>query len=224
MKSKSLTRIIMGLLIVAVGLSFLFTNLNILPFSVAIGDWWPMFIVAGGVIILLNDVKNYLWALLVIALGIIFQLNQFEIINVNPWQLFWPAVIIVVGLSVMTSRSSAKQRVAASEREDVTAILSGSETRVQSKDFKGSRVTAVCGGAMIDLREATIKKEATIDLFAFWGGIEIYVPAGVIVKDSTSAIMGGVENKAGNGDVPEKAPILHIIGDIVMSGVEIKRS
>lgn len=214
----------MGLLIVAVGLSFLLTNLNILPFSVAIGDWWPMFVVVGGVVILLNDAKNYLWALLVIALGIIFQLNQLELIDVNPWQLFWPAVIIVVGLSVMTSRSSSKQRVASHEREDVTAILSGSETRVQSKDFKGSRVTAVCGGAMIDLREATIKKEATIDLFAFWGGIEIRVPEGVIVKNSTSAIMGGVENKTGSSDVTEKAPVLHIIGDVVMSGVEIKRS
>ena len=220
---KSLTRIIMGLLIVAVGLSFLLTNLNILPFSVAIGDWWPVFVIVAGVIILLNDLKNYLWALLVIALGVIFQLNQFDVIDVNPWQLFWPAVIIVVGLSVIITRSPSRQRVASQDREDVTAILSGSETKVQSKDFKGSRVVTVCGGAMLDLRDATIKKEATIDLFAFWGGIEIYVPAGVIVKNSTSAIMGGVENKATNSDVKETAPILHIIGDVVMSGVEIKR-
>ncbi len=220
---KSLTRIIMGLLIVAVGLSFLLTNLNILPFSVAIGDWWPIFVIVAGVIILLNDLKNYLWALLVIALGVIFQLNQFDVIDVNPWQLFWPAVIIVVGLSVIITRSPSCQRVASQDREDVTAILSGSETKVQSKDFKGSRVVTVCGGAMLDLRDATIKKEATIDLFAFWGGIEIYVPSGVIVKNSTSAIMGGVENKATNSDVKETAPILHIIGDVVMSGVEIKR-
>lgn len=220
---KSLTRIIMGLLIVAVGLSFLLTNLNMLPFSVAIGDWWPIFVVAAGVLILLNDARQYLWALLVIALGVILQLNQLNVIDVNPWQLFWPAIIIVVGLSVMISRSSSKQRVASQDREDITAILSGSETKVQSKDFKGSRVTAVCGGAMIDLSEATIKKEATIDLFAFWGGIEIRVPANVIVKNSTSAILGGVENKANNTTVKENAPVLHIIGDVVMSGVEIKR-
>lgn len=222
---KSLTRIIIGLLIVAVGASFLLTNLNILPFDVGIAEWWPMFIIVAGVIILLNDIKQYLWALLVVALGVVFQLNQLEIIDVNPWQLFWPAVIIVVGLSVMTSRSrsSSKQRIASHDREDVTAILTGSETHVQSKDFKGSRVTAVLGGVLIDLTEATITKEATIDLFAFWGGIEIRVPKGVIVKNSTSSIMGGVENKVTNGDVSEKAPILHIIGDVVMSGVEIKR-
>ena len=164
---KSLTRTIIGLLIVAVGASFLLTNLNILPFDVGIAQWWPLFIVAGGVVMLLSDVRNYLWALLVIGLGVLFQLKQFGIVDVNPWQLFWPAIIIVLGVSVMTSRGSSRGKIAASDREDVMAILSGSEVRVESKDFKGSRVTSICGGAMIDLRKAVIKKEATIDVFAF---------------------------------------------------------
>lgn len=218
---KSLTRSITGLLIVAVGLSFLLTNLNVLPFSVAIGDWWPMFVIVGGILILLNDRKNYLWALLVIALGVVFQLNQLNIIDVNPWQLFWPAVIIIVGVSIMTSHKVPRKNIEASEREDVTAVLSGSETKVQSKDFKASRVTAVCGGVTLDLREATIKKEATIDLFSLWGGIEIYVPKNVIVKNNTSVILGGVENNTA-ADTDRDAPVLHVVGDVVMAGVEIK--
>lgn len=218
---KSLTRIITGLLIVTVGLSFLLTNINILPFSVAIGDWWPIFVIVGGILILLNDTKNYLWACLVIALGVVFQLNQLDVIDVNPWQLFWPAVIIVVGASIMMSHKVPHKKVAASEREDVTAVLSGSETKVQSKDFKASRVTAVCGGVTLDLREATIKKEATIDLFTLWGGIEIYVPKNVVVRNNTSAILGGVENNTAV-DTNHDGPILHIVGDVVMAGVEIK--
>ena len=220
---KSLTRTIIGLLIVAVGASFLLTNLNILPFDVGIAQWWPLFIVAGGVVMLLSDVRNYLWALLVIGLGVLFQLKQFGIVDVNPLQLFWPAIIIVLGVSVMTSRGSSRGKIAASDREDVMAILSGSEVRVESKDFKGSRVTSICGGAMIDLRKAVIKKEATIDVFAFWGGIEIIVPEHVMVKNNTSAIMGGVEQQAGGDAVKEGGPILYVTGDVVMSGVEIKR-
>ena len=220
---KSLTRTIIGLLIVAVGASFLLTNLNILPFDVGIAQWWPLFIVAGGVVMLLSDVRNYLWALLVIGLGVLFQLKQFGIVDVNPLQLFWPAIIIVPGVSVMTSRGSSRGKIAASDREDVMAILSGSEVRVESKDFKGSRVTSICGGAMIDLRKAVIKKEATIDVFAFWGGIEIIVPEHVMVKNNTSAIMGGVEQQAGGDAVKEGSPILYITGDVVMSGVEVKR-
>ncbi|HMS93109.1 MAG TPA: DUF5668 domain-containing protein, partial [Candidatus Saccharibacteria bacterium] len=214
---KSLTRIITGLLIVAIGLSFLLTNLKVLPSSVAIGDWWPIFVIVGGILILLNDRKNYLWALLVIALGVVFQLKQLSIIDINPWQLFWPAVIVVVGLSIMTSHKVPRKNIAASEREDVTAVLSGSETKVQSKDFKASRITAVCGGVTLDLREATIKKEATIDLFSLWGGIEIYVPKNVIVKNNTSVILGGVENNTAV-DAGRDAPVLHVVGDVVMAG------
>ena len=220
---KSLTRTIIGLLIVAVGASFLLTNLNILPFDVGIAQWWPLFIVAGGVVMLLSDVRNYLWAMLVIGLGALLQLKQFGIVDVNPWQLFWPAIIIVLGVSVMTSRGSSRGKIAASDREDVMAILSGSEVRVESKDFKGSRVTSICGGAMIDLRKAVIKKEATIDVFAFWVGIEIIVPEHVMVKNNTSVIMGGVEQQAGGDAVKEGGPILYVTGDVVMSGVEIKR-
>ena len=220
---KSLTRTIIGLLIVAVGASFLLTNLNILPFDVGIAQWWPLFIVAGGVVMLLMDGRNYLWARLVTGLGALPQLKQFGIVDVNPWQLFWPAIIIVLGVSVMTSRGSSRGKIAASDREDVMAILSGSEVRVESKDFKGSRVTSICGGAMIDLRKAVIKKEATIDVFAFWGGIEIIVPEHVMVKNNTSAIMGGVEQQAGGDAVKEGSPILYITGDVVMSGVEVKR-
>ena len=73
----------------------------------------------------------------------------------------------------------------------------------------------------MDLREATIKKEATIDLFSLWGGIEIYVPKNVIVINNTSVILGGVENNTA-ADAGYDAPVLHVVGDVVMAGVEIK--
>lgn len=223
---KAINRTIIGLLIVAVGASLLLSNLNLLPFDVRIGDWWPVFIIVAGVIMLLNDLRSYLWSILLIFFGVVLQLNQFDVIDVNPWQLLWPVVIIVVGLSVIINRSSLPQKnVSKKDREDITAILSGGETHVESKDFKASKVTAVCGGAMLDLSKATIKKEASIDLFAFWGGIEIIVPENVVVKSKTAAILGGIENKARSDKSDAKnSPVLYIGGDVIMSGVEIKRA
>ena len=219
---KSMTRIITGLTVVGVGLLFLLANFNLIP-AFNVDDWWPMLFVVGGLIILLNDYRNYLWALIMIVFGGALQLQQLDIIEVDVWQIIWPVVMIAIGLSILMSRSSARQRVASKEREDITAIFSGSEVRVQSADFKGSRITAVCGGAMIDLSNAKIKKEATIDMFAFWGGIEIRVPKGVIVKNNASLIMGGAEDHSGKADVKDGAPVLYVIGDVVMAGVEIKR-
>lgn len=216
-----LSRIIMGLAIITVGVGFLLGNLDVLNFNELAGRWWPLAVILGGILIFINDTKSYLWALLVVGLGVLWQLQQLDITDVNPWQLFWPAVIIIVGLSVILNRSAAKLRVSKTERDDATAILGGSDQRNTSEDFKGSKVTAVMGGVKLDLRKAIIKKEATVEVFTFWGGVELVVPRDVIVKNQTSVILGGVEDKSERED-NKNAPVLHVIGDVIMGGVEIK--
>lgn len=215
------SRIIMGLAIVIVGVGFLLGNLDVLNFNELAARWWPLAVILAGILIFVNDTKSYLWAILVAGVGVLWQLQRLDITDVNPWQLFWPAVIIIVGLSILMNRSATKRRVNKSEREDATAILGGSDQRNTSDDFKGSKITAVMGGVKLDLHKAVIKKEATVEIFTFWGGVELIVPRNVKVKNQTSAILGGVEDKSElEGD--KNAPVLYVIGDVIMGGVEIK--
>lgn len=119
------------------------------------------------------------------------------------------------------NRSAARLSVSKTEREDITAILGGSDQRNSSQDFKGSKVSAIMGGVKLDLRKAVIKKEATIEIFTFWGGVELLVPSNVIVKNKSSVILGGIEDKT-ERDTSKDAPVLYITGDIIMAGVEVK--
>lgn len=216
-----LSRIIMGLAIVSVGVGFLLGNLGILNFNELASAWWPLAVILGGILIFISDPKSYLWALLVLGLGVLWQLQKLGVTDVNPWQLFWPAVIILVGFSILMNRSAARLRVSKTEREDITAILGGSDQRNSSQDFKGSKVSAIMGGVKLDLRKAVIKKEATIEIFTFWGGVELLVPSNVIVKNKSSVILGGIEDKTEH-DTTKDAPVLYITGDIIMAGVEVK--
>lgn len=215
-----ITRSITGLAIIAVGVGFLLDVLNIFEFGNFAGTWWPLAVILAGIIILLNDARSYLWALVVMAAGVMFQLRELDMLMINPWQLFWPVVIIVVGLSVVFSRAP-HYRVSKSDRDDVVAILGGSDQKNAADDFKGSKLTAVMGGAKLDLRKATIKKQATVEIFSFWGGVELIVPRDVVIRNQTSAILGGVEDKT-EQETTKNSPILYITGDVVMAGVEIK--
>lgn len=215
------TRTLTGLLVIAIGAALLLSNLDVFSFGGIVSTWWPLVIVALGVLIFLNNKRNYLWAGIVVLLGVALQLGRLDIVDVNSWQLFWPATIILIGLSMILSRSRNVRPVAANNH-NVSAILGGSQVKVQSEDFKGGKVTAVLGGASVDLRKAVIKKEATLDVFSFWGGIEVRVPEDIIVKNETSVILGGVEDQ-GTSAAAKDAPVLRILGDVIMAGVEIKR-
>jgi predicted membrane protein len=214
-------RFITGLAIVAFGVAFLLGNFEVLNFKELVHDWWPLAIILAGLIMLLNDARSYLWALLVIAIGVVVQLNQLDITDINPWQLFWPVAIIFVGLSVLFNKATSHPKVSKTERDDATAVLGGSDQRNTSDDFKGSKATAILGGVKLDLRKATIKKDATIEVFCFWGGVELLVPRNVTVRNQTSAVLGGIEDKT-EQEAGKNAPVLYVTGDVIMGGVEIK--
>lgn len=217
----NITRLIAGLAIITVGVALLLANFDLFNFKQVVHDWWPSVIILAGVLVLVNNSRSYIWALLIMGFGAILQLRQLGIADVNPWQLFWPVVIIAVGLSVLFNRAAIRPKLSKAEREDAMAVLGGSDIRSTSADFKGSKASAIMGGVKLDLRKATIKKEATIEVFAFWGGIELLVPKGVLVKNKTGVIMGGVEDKTEQENTKD-APVLYVVGDVIMAGVDIK--
>ena len=78
------------------------------------------------------------------------------------------------------------------------------------------------GGVELDLSRATIKKEASINVFVMMGGVEVRVPDNVIVKNRATLFLGGIEDNT-RPEEGKNNPILYIDGSIVMGGVEIKR-
>lgn len=83
---------------------------------------------------------------------------------------------------------------------------------------------AIMGGVELDFRDAVLVEGQTeINCFAFWGGIDITVPAGVRVESTGFAFMGGfahvddLETRPGPG-----APTIRINGFALMGGVDIK--
>lgn len=83
---------------------------------------------------------------------------------------------------------------------------------------------AIMGGVELDFREALLTPGVTeINVFAFWGGVEITVPPGVHVDTRGMAIMGAFEEAAEQEtNPPEGAPTLRINGIAIMAGVEIR--
>lgn len=218
MKS-SLTQLTAGLLLVLVGVLLLLDKFGVA--SGMLSTWWPMFIVALGVAELLSKPRNYLWSVIIISVGAILQVNALDIVAINPWDFFWPTLIIIFGVSLIFNRGG-RTKTSGSGDEHMSAILGGVEQTNTSKDYKGGSVTAVLGGAKIDIRKAIIKNEATLQVFVLGGGIELLVPEGVLIKPQASCMLGGIEDGRKNIDTTKDMPVLRITGTVTMGGIEIK--
>jgi len=218
--NKQITRTIAGGAIISIGVLALLNSLNVMSIGDIFRDWWPAAIILAGALFFMNDPRNFIWPLILVTAGTLLQLRELDIISVNPWQLFWPLVIIAVGISTLVNRSHSHKGVNKKDLDNISVFLAGSTTKNESKDYKGGKVSTVLGGADIDLREAVIKDEAVLNVFTVLGGTDIRVPEGWEVKSTITPIAGGVEVKT--KPAGKNAPVLTIVGDVVLGGIEIR--
>jgi len=137
---------------------------------------------------------------------------------------FWPLFLVFVGgMIVWQGLRGRRERGPANANDTVNAvaILSGVKRGSNSTTFRGGELSAFMGGCEVDLRNASINGDATIDVFAMWGGIEIRVPENWTIVGQVTPLLGGFEDQT---RAPQTATAhrLTVRGMVVMGGVEIK--
>lgn len=218
----SLARIITGVVVLAFGAGALLDTFNVIDFWPFIGTWWPALVILAGIVVLINDKRQYILAIVLGLFGILVLMDNLEAIEVNIFQLFWPIIIIAIGISILVNRTTLPKIAKTQDSDSINAVFSGTNTTNKSKDYKGGQVSAIFGGVELDLRDAIIKKEATLNVTTLCGGIDIRVPRNWRVQSNVFPILGGVENKATGDQADNKSPLLIIAGTVALGGVEIK--
>jgi len=236
------TRLTIGLWIIALGLIFLAGNLGWIDAHRAFGLFWPLLLVLAGVNIVSRRTvhtdatgstimvgRTQRWGWVLITVGTWLFLSKFGWINISLGQVAFPLVLLTLG-GMLVWRAFAGPRVhdAAEIGDDHAeyvrsfAVMSSSELRPVSRPFRGADLSAVMAGIKLDLTDARMEADsATIEIFAFWGGMEIFVPPDWTVTSKVGSLMGGFTDKRRpTSTVPTKTLI--ITGFIVMSGVEVK--
>ena len=95
--------------------------------------------------------------------------------------------------------------------------------RYDNQVFNGAMLSAVFGGIELDLRNAIIRQNVTIDVSAVFGGIDIYVPSYVRVVENCSQVFGGVDNRATAPiGTNEQTITIYLNGTCVFGGIDIK--
>jgi hypothetical protein len=224
-------RLVLGLLVIALGAIVLAGNLGWIESRDLLSWFWPAALAAVGLTILLQPgpCPGRWWGAVWLAGAAWILADHRGWIAVDFWEVFFPALLILFGarLLLRTFRiPRAARRGGAIEDSDAFvrafAVMAGNERRSSSGAFRGAELTAVRGGVALDLPGARLEgPEATIDVFAFWGGIDIRVPPDWAVVGKVVPLMGGFEDKSRPSvATPERRLVVR--GFAVMGGVEVK--
>jgi predicted membrane protein len=221
-------RLVLGLGIILVGILFLLGNMDIIdPHNYL--QYWPAIIMIVGLAYLVQcqHGPGRVWGVILTFIGAAMLLDRMYFIRFNLWD-YWPLLLIVAGIMMIVRASSHHRRMDFSEAETndansfikAVAIMGGFKRINNSQDFKGGELTAIMGGFELDLRDASIKEEAVIDIFTMMGGMSMRVPEDWLVIFDISPIMGGYEDKT--RPPKENTKRLVIKGTTIMGGIEIK--
>lgn len=222
-----------GLILIFLGTGLLMDQLGYIDFGDTIGLYWPIILVFLGISGLFDKSNSKLGSFILIILGVLFQLNRLDYIDVNVFRLILPLILIVIGLNIIFTKgvrkhpSPVEPEKWTSENADMEntvnlfVLFSGSTSINQSPEFKGGRASAVFGGIELDLRGARLKdNQAFLDVTTLFGGVEIRVPDNWRVEMRGTPLFGGVENTTrANPDV--SSPVLKISGTAVFGGIEV---
>ena len=146
-----------------------------------------------------------------------------------------PAILLLIFILVFVRpfQPSAAARDS-SGRQQIVAVMGGDQRRSSGEPFRGAQMTAVMGGAELDLRDATVTEgePMVVEVFALMGGTVLRVPPEWTVDLRVTPLMGGVNDERRKRSVasfdeqpgaPSKpSPHLIVRGSVMMGGVVIK--
>lgn len=240
-----------GLTIIAIGALLLFDSLSLIDARHVLRQAWPLVLIVIGISLLQRRDgrrRNEGWALIIVGAWIFS--SKIGLLDLSFWRVLFPLLLMLVGgllvyrsLTPPETRALAVQVTGAADQGppgDATdagtepsakehaefvrsfTMLSRAELCPMSRPFKGADLSAVWGGIELDLSAARMEGDsARVEVFAFFGSIEIQVPPDWAVTSKVATLIGGFSDKPHPAAaVPSK--VLIVDGFAIVGGIEVK--
>lgn len=219
--------LMIALLIVAIGVVLLLKNLNMLSSeAVDVLFSWPAIILAIG-LMNLGGQKSW-FGFLLIVFGGFFMLSNYLNWNVEFSKVFWPLLLIILGIGIIIISSGRIKThrlstgTASDNRIEEIAIFGGGERIVNAPAFEGGEIISIFGGSKIDFRRSKLSEGVNeLEMINLFGGSSIMVPPDWNIKSEVISIFGGFADKRFNSEI-DPSKTLVIKGIAIFGGGEIK--
>jgi len=211
-------RLWIGLVLLAIGVFGVLDAIGTLESSEVISRWWPVAVIGAGILGMWSQRRVSIGSGLLTVFGFVLLIDTLEWTTQD---VLGPAFLVIIGLAVLLTATRGGRSKAREESRPL-AVFGGSTAKERSDHFTHGEAAALFGGATLDLRDANIDEEATVDATAIFGAVDVLVPEGWRVSVGGLPIFGGYEDKTkGNGSLPADAPKLRVKATAIFGGVNV---
>lgn len=213
---------LLGGVVVLVGLALLASTTGFYDTGALLRYVPSLFVLVGLYALWASRLRNVLGPLLLVAVAGAWQLVALGVVSAGSVLSLWPLLLVVFGLSVVFGRLRRAPATADGSVAEAVALFGGSDVRVTSREFTRGTLTALFGGAELDLRDATVAAPpAYVDATAVFGGVEVVVPREWNVRLDVLPILGGAEDERPRREATHEAVDLVVTGTALFGAVTV---
>lgn len=220
-----------GLVILIVGAAILLSKLNIFPY-LSFHDLWPVILIIIGISIgVRKRFTNNAWWILIL-IGGLNLIPQFEIMGHSSRSLAVPVALIIGGLILIMrprKKNNYMQQVETittdSQDVNVDVTFGGRKEIITSKEFRGGSICATFAGAELNLMQADSSVQPMVlHLQVTFAGVELVVPSHWELQNEIEPTFGSVEDHRmmRTASETENRKVLILKGSCSFGSVEIK--
>ena len=232
-KRSGRAHLLLGIVLMFLGLFLIADLADIVPWRMRdfLFTWQALLIFLG--LVFLSNKDNKGTGLILITIGSFFLLPRFFDLP-NYWRsLFWPSMLILLGLVVIfgsrrhgggsTFFGGSRRRGSSEDYLDDVDVFGGGDRIINSQNFQGGKITHIFGGSKYDMTNARLAPgNNNLEIVWIFGGSKFIIPEGWNVKVEVTSIFGGFSDKRVRSIVvTDSDRTLVISGQIIFGGGEI---
>lgn len=217
--------VLIGGLIVIAGITYLLSNLGLLPgaWSHIIISWQMLLILLGiggfiqhkyvGGLILMIIGTVFIMPKLAAAIGFYYSVETLH-------SVIWPLAVIAVGLLIMFRRHNHirnqnnnfmhSQTQSKDGKIDYNLTMNGVDEVFLEPIFRGGEINTIMGGAKLDLRRTSLPEgETVLKISSIFGGVTLLIPLDWNVVIKSDSILGGfADHRHENGTRSDRTLVI----------------
>ena len=216
------SQLLLGVLVVLVGLVLLAETTGVADVAVFWTFLPSLFVVLGLYALVVSRLRNIVGPLVIISVAAAWQAVALEYLTASQVFQFWPLAIVLFGVSIVLGQYRSRTRTVESSFVHSLAIFGGSDKRASGL-FTGGDLTAIFGGASLDLRDVTLEdRPVEVSTTALFGGVEVIVPRDWKVQMDVLPILGGAADDRPRSENEHDDVDLVVSGFAAFGGVAVE--